>query len=426
MTIDQDLEKRQSPDSDRPDSEKTTETVPGEPVSYGEDRADSSPSLEAVSEGVPLSGPPTGLSPPPDQSGGLTAGLPFSSHSIFASKFVPLILALIWTISVFGLSCLKLGSFSSGLILWLIGLVLAAVGFQTVKVEIAKRNLTLRELGDRVCQMERRVDKRTASLQLRQRQLQTLMDNVGYGVYLENNYHEFILVNPRLAEILNVPVERLLASDGYGFLEPATALKVKELEQKVITGKKALELYDMFDQAAQPNGRIVNLQIFPVLNPEGALDGTGGLLIDVTDQHHQEQELIKSREEGQKAAQAKSSFLANISHELRSPLNGIIGTADLLARSDLTSDQAAMAAVIKSAGHALLGALNDVLDLSKVANGTMRLKQRPFNPRELIFDSLKGLVPIARSKNLELIVNISPPDAERASGRRHPPAADPD
>lgn len=230
----------------------------------------------------------TGLSPPLDQSDAVADDLTSAGRNIFSSKSLTLLLALLWTVAAFGLSFLKLGPFISGSILWFVGLALAVQGFRTLKIETAKQNQALKKLQDWADQMERRVVKRSSSLHLRQRQLQALMDNVSFGVFLKNNHYEFILVNHHLSAMINVPVERLLASDGYGFLEPATALKVKELEQKVITGKRALELYDMFDQVSQPNGRIVILRIFPVINPEGSLEGIGGLLIDVTDQHRQE------------------------------------------------------------------------------------------------------------------------------------------
>jgi|GEM_PF-2871763 len=368
-----------------------------------------SDSLISSEWALPFSAPAVGLALQPDQAVDESSPMPPApGKKAFAVKAKLPALALLWTGAVFGMYMWKPETWVSGLLLWLIGLILAAMLVRDLRAEITSRDLTLKETRERADQMERRVDKRSASLQLRQRQLQALIDNVRPGAYIKNIHHEFVMVNARLCTLFKTPVERLLGSDGQGSIQAGVALKIAELEQKVLFEREPLEIYDLFDQTGLPDGGIITLTIFPVIGPDGVPVGTGGLLRDVTNNYHLERELIRTREEARKAALAKSSFLANISHEFRTPLNGIIGMAELLARSELTADQAAMAAVIINAGDTLMGALNDVLDLSKIENGKLQLNARPFSLRELVFDVLKGLAPIAHSKRLELIVNIAP------------------
>lgn len=78
------------------------------------------------------------------------------------------------------------------------------------------------------------------------------------------------------------------------------------------------------------------------------------------------------------ASQAKSIFLAHMSHEIRTPLNGIIGMADILADTPLTNEQQGYLSDIRNSGRALLGIVNDVLDLSKIEAGKLELDSRPF------------------------------------------------
>lgn len=87
---------------------------------------------------------------------------------------------------------------------------------------------------------------------------------------------------------------------------------------------------------------------------------------------HNDLTAVKNAEEAAKAANnLKSQFLANMSHEIRTPLNGVLGMAQLLARTSLDSKQKEFLSVLQASGAALLDIIEDVLDVSKIESGMM-------------------------------------------------------
>ncbi|WP_296598633.1 ATP-binding protein [Phenylobacterium sp.] len=119
-------------------------------------------------------------------------------------------------------------------------------------------------------------------------------------------------------------------------------------------------------------------------------------------------ELAEARDRAEAANVAKSRFLANMSHEIRTPLNGVLGMAQVLARSDLKPADREKVGVIQKSGEGLLSLLNDILDLSKVEAGRIELDAQPFDLDALVDGATRGFAMLAAQKGVDMHVEIEP------------------
>jgi len=135
---------------------------------------------------------------------------------------------------------------------------------------------------------------------------------------------------------------------------------------------------------------------------EGEVTALIGVVQDITARKKIEAELIAAMEMANAASAAKSRFLATMSHEVRTPLNGVLGMNGLLLRTPLNEVQRHYAETIRRSGEALLVILNDILDMSKLEAGRMKLELAPFDPANLIGEVVALLGARAAEKGISL------------------------
>ena len=153
-----------------------------------------------------------------------------------------------------------------------------------------------------------------------------------------------------------------------------------------------------------------------IRDADGAVQFIIGQVQDISEKKRAEKDLQAAIVKAEEANRAKSEFLATISHELRTPMNGVLGMVGLLMRTELSPKQVHYADRIKQSGDLLLTLLNDLLDISKIEAGRIELEDVQFDLIRMVGGVTAVLEPRARAKELAFDTVIDPATPRHLEG----------
>ena len=146
---------------------------------------------------------------------------------------------------------------------------------------------------------------------------------------------------------------------------------------------------------------------------KGEITGVRGSIQDITAQKQAEIELIKAKEKAEESDRLKSAFLANMSHEIRTPMNGILGFSELLKNSKLSGEQKHnYIEIIDKSGRRMLNIINDIVDISKIEAGLMKVDIKESNVNEQIEYIYTFFKPEVEAKGIQFFFKNTSPGKE--------------
>lgn len=302
-----------------------------------------------------------------------------------------------------------------------------------------------RKLEKRRDELDRAVQQRTAAFEALNRQLseqrefaRTILEHLEVVVVVCEAEARLVFFNRQAREWpgLNpegIPPEEwatmysLFEADG----ETPLAMQHNPL-WRAFRGETIREFPMCIRPPGQP-GRIINASASPLLGPGGKFFEAVAILHDITANQAAEKQLRetntrleealhRSEELARKAEAAnvaKSQFLANMSHELRTPMNGVLGMAQLLQTTPLSSEQKEYLQTIQSSGEALLSLINDILDFSKIEAGQLDLESIVFQPRQVMQNVQEALLHVGAAEDLQISFQTTPEVPETLLGDPH-------
>lgn len=255
-----------------------------------------------------------------------------------------------------------------------------------------------------------------ASLAASEQHYRLLADNVSDVVLRTDSRGSVTYASPSCMEMSGYLPEELVGRHCGEFIHQEDAAAVHAAHMVLITGAQSAVTVEYRLRRKAGDWTWLESHMKPWSVPGYEAGGVMSSIRDITGRKELETELVAARENAEGAARVKASFLANMSHEIRTPMNGVLGFTELVLSGDLQPDQRRHVELIAESGHSMMQLLNDILDVSKIESGKMRIALEPIDPRDTLRCCADLMAPIARAKGVDLSTAIDPSVPSRVVG----------
>lgn len=251
--------------------------------------------------------------------------------------------------------------------------------------------------------------QRTAEIDLERnrRLLKAVIDAVPAAVSVKGRDLRFMFVNQLQAQRFGAAPEDIVGHTVDDFVTPDLARQSHAHDRGVLASGEALPFHESTVQVEDGTPQTWLRTKIPVRDSSENVFGVVTVTLDITERKKMEEALLAAKDGAESAAHAKSQFLATISHELRTPMNGVLGTLGLLLDTELHGTQRDYATLARDSAQSLLSLLNDILDFSKLEAGRFELERLDFSLR----DQLEAVIWVLRSqaedRGLDLSLDIA-------------------
>jgi len=250
----------------------------------------------------------------------------------------------------------------------------------------------------------RGIEERKLTLLRREQYFRSLIEHVGDLIAVIGRDGTIHHVSPSVSRVLGYAPEALMRASARQFVHPQD---VADLDRalKAVGRQGTAQALDLRLRHSDTTWRVIDGTIakLPRSTPVPGFVFTAR---DISERKRMEDELRTAIQRAEAASHAKDTFMANISHEMRTPLNGILGMAEMALDTDVGPEARQDVERVKACAEALLAIINDLLDFSKIEAGKMSICHEPFDLRSLLGEILALFTPGAVEKKIGLHASV--------------------
>lgn len=228
------------------------------------------------------------------------------------------------------------------------------------------------------------------------------------NAYWKDKEGRYLGCNDEVARLLNLPGRKaIIGKTDYDLLAGSVAENIAITDNAVM--KMGVEkTLEESGKDSQGNPAFYVTSKAPLHNKAGEITGLVGISINITDRKKMELALIKAKEKAEVADRAKSEFLTNMSHDIRTPLNGILGFAQILEQREESPEKKEFLNIIYKSSKRLVKLLDEIINLVNIETYGLPVQYVAFDIRAMLIDLNELIMAEAQVKNLELKIDVSP------------------
>lgn len=296
--------------------------------------------------------------------------------------------------------------------------ILRAIGEARSRQQVARADEEVKRLN---AELEQRVLERTAQLAEANRalaereralreseaQLSAVLDHSPAVISMKDLQGRYVLVNQHFERTLGIARAAAIGHTDYDVFPVRLADMYRANDSEALRRRHPLHVEETLVHVGG-EVHVYASSKFPLLGPDGQPFAICAISSDITERKHAEDEIKAARLEAERANRAKSDFLSRMSHDLRTPLNAVLGFAQLLAADTLTEEQEDSVRQIRRGGEHLLDLINEVLDIARIEAGQLSLSPEPVEVREIVGHAVALVAPLARQRQIAVVTEDSP------------------
>jgi len=238
---------------------------------------------------------------------------------------------------------------------------------------------------------------------LREMDFDEILNMSSDPIYVLDTEDKIIRANQALAQRLGISLQKLIGLKCFWRIIQTAEPHSRDVKLNMRKDIREFTTEMFIEQL----GGWFSVTVKPLLNDDGSIKGSAYITRDITENKRAQKAILEAMEKAESGSRIKTAFMNNISHEVRTPLNGILGFSNLIIQPDISDEEKVQyTSFIKTSCSRLLGTITNYMDIALLASGNMEVNWKSMDMIQVFQCLYEKFQPICAEKNLELVFDI--------------------